>query len=422
MKRMIDYGSTPRFEGVLKTIRKSVKRETEYKGVDEDGKPILEHRCDLPTYKAQGFEKIHGQNYAVCYSKPDGMWYQMRNSIVEASPTAKYLKEEPWLEIINDLADEYGIDLNTHIITVYGEHCGGNIQKLSAVSGLSKRFVIFADFKVSPLVPYTDGKLVDLEEGTQFRIKGEKGVTYRKGTMSDNGNMYFKDTELVDPPKIVEVLNPEPARWYPTKVNQVQKPTYEFGMPNYVNVSDELFDIYNIRDFPSVELDIDFNEPEKSINKMVEMVADVEDNSGVAKYFDKEGNIGEGYVFSFYDGEGTRHIFKAKGEKHSANAGKVKSLKPVDQVKEQKKRDFVNTHAMQSFRLNQAWEEVFGVNNEKNEPDIKFTGDLIKFMMTDTIKEEADILIELGLEDREVRGLIASQTKEWFLTRLQNLD
>jgi len=370
-KRFISYGSTLRFEGVLKIIRRSTP--------------------NLPTYKVQGFEKIHGQNFAVCYSNPDGIWYQSRNNIVEASPTAKYLKEEPWVEIINSLAKEYNVDLDTHIITVYGEHCGGNIQKLSAVSDLSKRFIIFADFKVSPL---------------EARI------------WDKSGSMCCKDVESQTPSMLAETLNPEPVKWYPTEVNQVLEPHYTFGMPNIVNVSNELFDIYNIRDFPSVELEIDFSRPEEAITKIGEMVSNVEDNSGVAKYFGKEGNVGEGYVFSFYDLEGNRYHFKAKGEKHSANAGRVKPLKPIDEIKKQK-RDFVNNYAMQGFRLNQAWEEVFGVNNEKNRPDIKFIGQVIQFILNDTFKEESDKLTELGLEDKDVKGLIANQTREWFLTRIR---
>lgn len=381
---------------------------------------------DLETETSNFFANnilVHNSNMACCYSKPDGMWFQSRNNIVEASPTAKYLKEEPWLEIIKTLADEYSINLNKNVIVVSFEHCGGSIQKLSAVSGLSKRAVIFAYFKVSPIEPYEEMELGKVKPGRSFQSKEWKGQQFTATPWVGNlepSQMICNETVFTDKSQVVKVLTEESSVWYPTKFNQVLKPDYTFGMPNYTNVADELFDIYNIRDFPTVEVEIDFNKPEEAQNKIVELTLEVESNSGVAKYFDKPDNTGEGWVFQFKDVEGTLLTFKSKGEAHAKNAGKVKILRPVDEVKEQKKRDFVNDNAMQSFRLNQAWEEVFGVNNEKNEPNEKFTGDIIRFMLQDTIREESDVLIDLGLEDRDVKGLIASQTRLWFLDRLNN--
>lgn len=61
--------------------------------------------------------------------------------------------------------------------------------------------------------------------------------------------------------------------------------------------------IYNINDFQTFEMDIDFNNPKMSQNKLVELTNQVEKLCPVAKAFNIEG-IGEGIVWtSFYKGE-----------------------------------------------------------------------------------------------------------------------
>ena len=102
---------------------------------------------------------VHNSNGSVCYSHPDGMWIQSRKNIITAEKDnagcafAQMANEDEWMEIINSLADEHGINLMKYIITVYFEWSGGSIQKNSACTGVDKRAIIFQYFKVSPIEP-----------------------------------------------------------------------------------------------------------------------------------------------------------------------------------------------------------------------------------------------------------------------------
>jgi len=90
----------------------------------------------------------------------------------------------------------------------------------------------------------------------------------------------------------------------------------EEGNPYYINANNlknTKYDIYNISDFETFEIAVDFNHPELSQNKFVELVEYVEKECPVGKKFGVSG-IGEGIVWTGnYSGQ--RHIFKTKGKK-----------------------------------------------------------------------------------------------------------
>lgn len=158
MKRFISYPSIEQFRTTIKNIEHLAR----YIGQDENDQPIYNPVAQLPTIVATATEKIHGTNAGVCYSNPDGFWVQSRNNIITPESDnagcafAAYQNQDAWLNIIHDLANQNNINLDTHIISVYYEWCGGNIQQNSAVSGLDKMAIIFSNFKVSPVEPDTE--------------------------------------------------------------------------------------------------------------------------------------------------------------------------------------------------------------------------------------------------------------------------
>jgi len=303
---------------------------------------------------------VHNSNGSVCFSEPDGFWVQSRKNIITpekdnaACAFAAMANEKEWMEIISSLSDEHNIDLDKEIITVYFEWCGGNIQKNACVSGLDKMAVIFKYFKVSPIEPQTE----------------------------DNGR---------------EVA----ARWLETN-----------------GICNEEKNIFNVTKFPSVELEIDFNEPQMAINKMIKLTEDVENNSGIAKAFNVPDNIGEGFVWTFVLDE-NRFIWKTKGEKH-AGKSKVKVLKPVDEAKEKIKIDFVNNVACQTFRLDQMFSEVKNseYNGDVMKMSMKDMGTYLRLIHRDVIKEHTDELMEKGLEPKQINGMISKVAKDYFINRL----
>ena len=173
--------------------------------------------------------------------------------------------------------------------------------------------------------------------------------------------------------------------------------------------------IFNIMDFKRWVFYIDFNKPQFHQNYMIKIIEEIEPDSPIGNSFGIKGNVGEGIVCTFKYKDNV-YKFKVKGEKHSKS--KVKTLKPVDEAKEQKKVDFVNVNACTSSRLEQAWQTVFGIENETMEPSVKATGDFLKAVIKDVMKEEMDILSDLGLEPKEVNGMISKVARTWFMEQL----
>lgn len=312
-----------------------------------------------------GTEKIHGTNASICYSK-DGFWVQSRKNIITKEKdnsdcaSIAYQYEDEWTSIVMDLVSEYEIDLEKEIVSIFFEWCGGNIQKKSCVSGMEKKAIIFNHFKVSPI---------------------EKEI-------DDNGD----ETGF---------------RWIETKIGEkfVENPESN---------------IYNVRNFPTVKLEIDFSELHTAIDKMSVLVDKVETNSGISNFFNKPENIGEGWVWTFIDKYGDLQRFKTKGDKHSKS--NVKKLESVDIETEQAKIDFSN-YATPAWRLEQAWQTVFGIENDIMEPSMKGIGKFLSAVMADVYKEEKDILEEKGLTQKQVNPLIAQISKNWFIKEFnQNLN
>lgn len=282
MKRFIDYGKIHQFRQIIKDVA------------------YLAYEDALPELSFTGTEKIHGTNAGVCYSEADGFWVQSRKNIItpekDNNACAFHVEanKTSWMNLIMQLAEAHNINLTTHIISLYFEWAGGNIQKVSALTGLPKQAILFNHFKVSEIEPVLN-----------------------------------KDKEDITP-----------YTWMSTN-----------------NIEDIEADIRNISNFPTQTISINFNEPLLKQSFLISLIDSLEENSLVGAALGIKGNVGEGYVFTaYYKNQFLR--FKVKGEKHAASSGKVKTLSPVDQASEQKKVDFVNNVGCISWRLEQMLTEI----------------------------------------------------------------
>jgi len=171
------------------------------------------------------------------------------------------------------------------------------------------------------------------------------------------------------------------------------------------NLSSPDDQIYNINDFTTYNISIDFNYPELSQNKFVKLVNAVECECPVGKKLGVEG-IGEGIVWTgYYDH--VRHVFKTKGAKHSIS--KVKTVAPVNVEKLNSIKEFVD-YAITENRLQQAVTEVFG----DSEPTIKKMRDFLRWIMNDVKEEEADVLSKNSLILKDVGRSISNKARPWF--------
>jgi len=166
--------------------------------------------------------------------------------------------------------------------------------------------------------------------------------------------------------------------------------------------------IYNINDFKTFSIDVDFNNPELSQNKIIEETIKVEEECPVAKSLGISG-IGEGIVFSCKT-ENEFLIFKSKGEKHSKS--KVKTLKTVDSdriIKIKELAEKVTT----KWRLEQFLNDVCDLNNGGQITRDKIAP-FIRAVISDVFKEEMDILIEAGVEGKELGKPISNICRDYF--------
>jgi len=170
--------------------------------------------------------------------------------------------------------------------------------------------------------------------------------------------------------------------------------------------------VYSIYDFPTFKLDIDFQDPKLSQNELIKITEAVEKECPVAKYFGKSG-CGEGIVWKYYYEDGSCIRFKVKGKKYSVS--KVKKLASIDIEKLNTVKSFVESVVTEQ-RLNQALDEVFRMNNKQI--TIKGTGDFLRWVVNDIIKEESDTMVGNGLIPKDCNSEISKVARIWFMKYL----
>jgi hypothetical protein len=179
--------------------------------------------------------------------------------------------------------------------------------------------------------------------------------------------------------------------------------------------------VYSIQDFPTFEIDIDFNQPEKSQNILADWTMAVEKDCPVSRQllgddFASE-LIGEGIVFSAvpadvgFNVNGVR--FKCKGEKHSSS--KVKKVVTVDLEKVASIDEFVE-YALTENRLKQGLDKLREMGLEI---DTKNTGEYIKWCVSDSIKENLETLSESGLSGKDVSSKLSNKARQFFMNNME---
>src|SRR5690606_12697987 len=129
---------------------KEVTHRARYRGNDENEQPIYDD-CDLPVLKYRGSVKLHGTNAAIVWQwNPAIHDYEMQaqsrtNIITPMSDNAGFAA---FAHTINTngllkqiMVQHEDLGYTPELIKLYGEWCGGNIQKGVAINGLDKMFV-----------------------------------------------------------------------------------------------------------------------------------------------------------------------------------------------------------------------------------------------------------------------------------------
>ena len=321
---MKKYPSIEQFRNVIREVRNN----HDFKGRDSEGNAIYKHTDNYPILKFKGTVKLHGTNSGIAKYYDGRIEFQSRERVLSLENDNAGFMAAMIQKKLDFLFS--GLDFKDYAI-VYGEWCGGNIQKGVAINGLEKMFVIFG-IKV-------DDNWIEL-----------------------------------------------PCDLYANEIG-----------------------IYNILQFQTYEVEIDFNNPELSQNKIIEMTLSVEDSCPVGRFFGKEG-VGEGIVFTCTTNQDLK--FKSKGEKHSSS--KVKTLNAVDTESMKCVNEFIEL-AVTENRLEQGI-SFFKENNI--EVDSKNTGQFLGWIVKDVLKEERDTLEASGLNEKQVKNAIVTKARIWFLNKV----
>lgn len=206
------------------------------------------------------------------------------------------------------------------------------------------------------------------------------------------------------------------------RVSESAESTEWFSKDDVLSVFDNSVEnMYCIYNFPTWEVEIDFNKPELSQNQLSELTLAVENDCPVSRQLvGLECNdplIGEGIVWSVSSGQDlpfdcSSYKFKVKGEKHSVT--KVKTLASVDVEKVKSIEEFVEKTVTEN-RLNQGLEKMKEMGLEI---DPKNTGAFLKWVSTDIFKEEMDTLLESGLTTKEVGGKLSTKARNFFMDNI----
>lgn len=218
-----------------------------------------------------------------------------------------------------------------------------------------------------------------------------------------------------------------------TAINNIEKSFFIFGVKikpdhedskaywvefDYLRNQDSK--IFNINDFPTYEITIDFNKPLESLEALETITHNVEEECPVGKYFGFSG-IGEGVVWTARATDKTNIPFdsdlrfKVKGEKHS----KVKTPKvKVEDPFENEKIELAEI-LTPSWRLEQGLNEVFNLNNG-NFIDRKGLGKYIKWVLDDIIKEESETISESKFQLKDLNKYISEISKNYFMEEEKN--
>lgn len=338
---MISFPSIGQFREAVKNIQ----HQSQYVDKDADGNAIFDRTLKAPTLKYIGTCKAHGTNFSVCFSQDGDYWFQSRSNI----------------------------------ITPLHDNAGSAMFAENEVDIL--REITFAARQLFP-ADYTDNK--DVVIFGEWAGKGiQKGVA-----ISEVQKMFIVFSIcLVDQDNNKTYLNRD----------HVKECLY-----GYTGHDTQ---IYNIFDFPTFELEIDFENPHLVQNKIIDLTMQVEAECPIGKAFGVSG-VGEGIVFIPVH---TRTMqdsgiwFKSKGTLHSNS--KVRTLASVDVERINNIQELAETLA-NNGRLDQIAQTTFDLLNG-GEYDNKMIGEFIKNVMKDIAKEEIDVISASGFNMKEVSGPVA---------------
>ena len=143
---MNKFPSIKQFRDVIREVR----RKAEFMGLDATGEPIINPAPKMPTLNFRGSVKMHGTNAGIVFT-PEGIVFQSRERVLTSESDnagfCNHIMEHGNVlrSIASKIEKQEGLSpALDNTIAIFGEWCGGNVQKGVALNGLPKMFVAFA--------------------------------------------------------------------------------------------------------------------------------------------------------------------------------------------------------------------------------------------------------------------------------------
>lgn len=350
---MIKFPSIEQFRNVIRHVQTHAR----FVGKDENGDAIYDHSKPLPTLKFRGTVKLHGTNAGIVYDvSTDTISYQSRERVLSlTSDNAGFM-----LTMM-----KFETELLKYFRGLIRDECLDRSR-----TDLPEKIAIFGEWC---------GR--GIQKGVAISELDRMFVVFAHKEVYSDGYTHWQDL---------------------------------FGADEGDTWSEEAEKIFRwIGEFPTWEIDIDFNFPEIAQNKMIEITEAVEAECPVGKAFGVSG-IGEGVVWTCitpgWTDSGT--WFKVKGEKHSSS--KVKTLAAVDVEAVENMKAFIESVVTES-RLEQGLDNL--VREQLLPFEMKSLGDFIRWVYNDVLKEEMDTIVANQIDVKKLGSAVANVARPWYIKK-----
>jgi hypothetical protein len=374
--KMIKFPSIEQSRQVLPNII----RDAQFTHIDAETKtPCYDNSAPLPVLEFRGSVKLHGSNAAI-----------VQTTTSATGESIHFQSRERILTVGNDL-----------------------VGFCAYMSGKTKAVALIFESLSRSLKHSGDGSEESEKELEAIAVFGEWcGMGIQKGVALSKLPKMF----VIFAVKVVYQGEDTPAEW--------------LDMSKLAEVKDEGARIFNIMQFPTFTIVIDFNAeegPAEAKKKMDELTLGVEEECPVGKHFGVSGT-GEGIVWQaiqspslpvFKSGRYTdsRFWFKTKGAKHACNRKSEPNNKPSVSPETTAKVDSFVELVLTPGRLQQGLQVL---ERELLLPiEMKSVGAFMKWVNGDVMKEEYDKIEEAGIDKKTLPGPISAAAKKWYINQLE---
>jgi hypothetical protein len=208
----------------FRSVVATVLRQYNFAGLDENGDAIYDTTKPKPTLTFKGTVKLHGTNAAVCQNNDDGIWAQSRENIITVEKD-----NAGFAFFVESNKDMFGV----------------------LFSQVASKNDIGPKDTISIYGEWAGGNI-------------QKGV----GITNIEKSFFIFGVKITPHTTTEEEAKSKPAYW--VDYSYLRSPENR---------------IYNIDDYPTWEIDIDFNMPQLVQNKLSELTLAVEEECPVAKAF-----------------------------------------------------------------------------------------------------------------------------------------